>query len=74
MRILVAEDDAFWPTACRAPCASRATGRLVKTGVEADSALDANDFDLLILDIGLPKKSASKSCAACAGAIRACRC
>ena len=29
----------------------------MKTGVEADSALDANDFDLLILDIGLPKKS-----------------
>jgi two-component system OmpR family response regulator len=29
----------------------------VKNGVEADTALDTDDFDLLILDIGLPKKS-----------------
>jgi len=29
----------------------------VKNGVEADTALDTEDFDLLILDIGLPRKS-----------------
>jgi two-component system OmpR family response regulator len=29
----------------------------VKNGAEADSALAANQFDLLILDLGLPKKS-----------------
>jgi len=29
----------------------------VKSGTEADSALDGDEFDLLILDIGLPKKS-----------------
>jgi two-component system, OmpR family, response regulator len=29
----------------------------VKNGLEADSALDADEFDLLILDIGLPRKS-----------------
>ncbi|MFX5785032.1 response regulator, partial [Acinetobacter baumannii] len=29
----------------------------VKNGVEADSALSTQDFDLLILDLGLPKMS-----------------
>ena len=58
MRILVAEDDAILADGLTATL--RQSGYAVdwvKTGVEADSALDANDFDLLILDIGLPKKS-----------------
>jgi two-component system, OmpR family, response regulator len=58
MRILVAEDDAILADGLTATL--RQSGYAVdwvKTGVEADSALEANDFDLLILDIGLPKKS-----------------
>jgi DNA-binding response OmpR family regulator len=47
-RILIAEDEAR--------LASFLEKDWVKTGVEADSALEANDFDLLILDLGLPGK------------------
>ncbi len=58
MRILVAEDDAILADAVQHSL--RQSGFAVdwvKTGAEADSALDTNDFDLLILDLGLPKKS-----------------
>jgi len=75
MRILVAEDDAILADGLTHTL--RQSGYAVdwvKTGIEADSALEANDFDLLILDLGLPKSPASKCCAACAHAIRACRC
>ena len=58
MRILVAEDDAILADGLtRTLRQSGYAVDWVKTGVEADSALDANSFDLLILDIGLPKKS-----------------
>ena len=58
MRILVAEDDAILADGLtRTLRQSGYAVDWVKTGVEADSALDGNDFDLLILDIGLPKKS-----------------
>ena len=58
MRILVAEDDAI--LADGVVRALRQAGYAVdwvKDGIEADAALEANPFDLLILDIGLPKKS-----------------
>ncbi len=58
MRILVAEDDAI--LADGVVRALRLAGYAVdwvKDGIEADAALEANPFDLLILDIGLPKKS-----------------
>jgi len=58
MRILVAEDE---PTVAEGLMRSlRHAGYAVdcaKDGDEADAALEANEFDLLILDIGLPKKS-----------------
>jgi two-component system OmpR family response regulator len=58
MRILLAEDD---PALAEGVLRSlRHCGYAVdwvKNGLEADSALEANDFDLLILDLGLPKKS-----------------
>ena len=58
MRILVAEDD---PSLAEALLRSlRQAGYAVdcaKNGEEADAALEVNEFDLLILDIGLPKKS-----------------
>lgn len=58
MRILVAEDDAILADGViRALRQSGFAVDWVKNGQEADTALDANDFDLLILDIGLPKKS-----------------
>ena len=58
MRILVAEDD---PNLAEGLLRSlRQSGYAVDcvtSGDEADAALEPNDFDLLILDIGLPKKS-----------------
>src|SRR5262245_37689660 len=58
MRILVAEDD---PSLAEGLTRSlRHSGYAVDcvgNGHEADVALDANEFDLLILDLGLPKKS-----------------
>ena len=58
MRILVAEDD---PNLAEGLLGSlRQSGYAVDSvtsGEEADAALEANEFDLLILDIGLPKKS-----------------
>jgi two-component system OmpR family response regulator len=58
VRILVAEDDAVLAEGVTQTL--RHSGYAVdwvKNGAEADSALAANQFDLLILDLGLPKKS-----------------
>ncbi len=58
MRILVAEDDAVLAEGVMQTLrhSGYAVDR-VKNGAEADSALAANQFDLLILDLGLPKRS-----------------
>ena len=56
MRILVAEDDATLADGLRHSL--RQAGHAVdwvKTGAEADSAVASSEFDLLILDLGLPK-------------------
>src|ERR671914_2070296 len=58
MRILVAEDDAVLAEGVMQSL--RQSGYAVdwvKNGIEADSALATTQFDLLILDLGLPKKS-----------------
>jgi two-component system OmpR family response regulator len=58
MRILVAEDDRSLAEGLMQSL--RQAGYAVdcaKNGDEADAALEANEFDLLILDLGLPKKS-----------------
>ena len=58
MRILVAEDDPS--LASGVIQVLRQSGHAVdwvKSGMEADAALDTNPFDLLILDLGLPKLS-----------------
>lgn len=58
MRILIAEDDAILAEGLtRSLRDSGYAVDCVKTGVEADSALAAAEFDLLILDLGLPKMS-----------------
>lgn len=58
MRILVAEDDSLLADGLmRTLRQSGYAVDWVKNGVEADCALGANEFDLLILDLGLPKKS-----------------
>ena len=58
MHILVAEDH---PSVAEALVgALRKSGYAVdrvEDGDEADAALEANEFDLLILDIGLPRRS-----------------
>jgi two-component system OmpR family response regulator len=58
MRILVAEDD---PSLAEGLTRSlRLSGYAVDcvtNGDEADGALQANEFDLLILDLGLPRRS-----------------
>ena len=56
MRILIAEDDQVLADGLLR--ALRATGYAVDqvgNGSEADAALAAHEFDLLILDLGLPK-------------------
>jgi two-component system OmpR family response regulator len=56
MRILIAEDDPILADALRRTL--RQSGYAVdwvKNGAEADAALDTSEFDLLILDISLPK-------------------
>jgi two-component system OmpR family response regulator len=56
MRILIAEDDPILADALR--CTLRQSGYAVdwvKNGGEADAALNTHEFDLLILDISLPK-------------------
>jgi len=56
MRILIAEDDPMLADALR--CTLRKSGYAVDwvdDGRKADSALGANEFDLLILDLSLPR-------------------
>jgi two-component system OmpR family response regulator len=58
MRILVAEDDAVLADGLMHSL--RRAGHAVdwvKTGAEADSAVASSEFDLLILDLGLPRMS-----------------
>lgn len=58
VRILIAEDDAM--LADGLTYSLRDTGYSVDrvtTGVEADAALSTSEFDLLILDLGLPRMS-----------------
>lgn len=58
MRILLAEDDAVLADGLtRSLRHSGYATDCVKNGLEADSALSTQDFDLLILDLGLPKMS-----------------
>ena len=58
MRILIAEDDALISDGLiRSLRQSGYAVDCVTSGVEADSALTTGRFDLLILDIGLPKMS-----------------
>ena len=57
MRILVAEDDAILAEGVMTSL--RNSGHAVdwvRNGVEADTALETDQFDLLILDLGLPRK------------------
>src|SRR5213082_1371598 len=58
MRILVAEDDAILAEAVQRSL--RQSGHAVdwvQNGAQADDAVQLENFDLLILDLGLPKKS-----------------
>lgn len=56
MRILLAEDDSVLADGLtRSLRQSGYATDCVKTGQEADSALSTQEFDLLILDLGLPK-------------------
>ncbi|MCE2998443.1 MAG: response regulator, partial [Betaproteobacteria bacterium] len=56
MRILISEDDAVLAEALRfALTQSGFAVDWVANGVDADEALKASDFGLLILDLGLPR-------------------
>ncbi len=58
MRILIAEDDALLADALtRSLRHAGYAADHVKDGIAADSALSASEFDLLILDLGLPRLS-----------------
>jgi len=56
MRILLAEDDSVLADGlCRSLRQSGYAVDCVRTGTDADAALSLQPFDLLILDLGLPK-------------------
>ncbi|MBY0235328.1 MAG: response regulator, partial [Burkholderiaceae bacterium] len=56
MRILIAEDDQVLADALlRSLRASGYAVDQVGTGTEADAALASHEFDLVILDLGLPR-------------------
>ena len=56
MRILLVEDDEMLAQAVeRALRQSAHSVQRAATGKEADSILDATEFDLLLLDLGLPQ-------------------
>ena len=56
MRILIAEDDQVLADGLlRSLRAAGYAVDQVASGTEADAALASHDFDLLILDLGLPK-------------------
>lgn len=58
MRILIAEDDSILADGLtRSLRQSGYSVDCVNTGLEADAALVTSEFDLLILDLGLPKLS-----------------
>ncbi|HXZ08885.1 MAG TPA: response regulator transcription factor, partial [Paraburkholderia sp.] len=58
MRILIAEDDSILADGLvRSLRQSAYAVDHVKNGVEADTALSMQSFDLLILDLGLPRMS-----------------
>jgi two-component system OmpR family response regulator len=58
MRILIAEDDTILADGLlRSLRQSGYAVDWVANGLEAEAALEANEFNLLILDIGLPKRS-----------------
>lgn len=76
MRILIAEDDQVLADALlRSLRTAGAAVDRVATGSQADTALMTNrEFDLLILDLGLPNMHGLESSSACAPAARSCRC
>ena len=77
MRILIAEDDQVLADGLlRSLRASGAAVDHVASGTEADAALMTNnEFDLLILDLGLPQDARPGGAASsCAPAARSCRC
>ena len=56
LRILLAEDDSMLADATgRALTQTGHAVDKVKNGVDANAALSANQYDLVLLDIGLPK-------------------
>jgi two-component system OmpR family response regulator len=56
MRILLVEDDVMLADAvARALRQSAHSVQVARNGLEADQALAANRYDLLLLDVGLPK-------------------
>jgi two-component system OmpR family response regulator len=58
VRILIAEDDAMLADGLRHSLRDAGyTVDGVASGIEADAALSTGEFDLLILDLGLPKMS-----------------
>ena len=69
MRILLAEDDDMIAEALTGSLkdAGYAADR-VADGIAADSALRAQQYDLLLLDLGLPRRDASAPCCAVAAA------
>jgi two-component system OmpR family response regulator len=76
MRILLAEDDRIIADGlCRSLRQGGYAIDCAYNGIDADTALMTNNYDLLILDLGLPKPARAGRAASAAGAqVRARRC
>ena len=78
MRILLVEDDAeLGSGVCASLKREHYAVDWVTDGPSASTALSTGQYDLVILDLGLPKMSGCRCCGSCARAVklrRPCRC
>jgi len=72
-RILIAEDERRIASFLEKGLAANGyTTKVVRTGEDVLNLARRKSFDLLILDIGLPRRTASRCCASCARSASTC--
>jgi len=75
MRLLLLEDDVMIGEAVLDLLrAEQYAVDWVKDGEAAETALRTQQYDLVMLDLGVPGATGSRCCATCARASSACRC
>ena len=75
MRLLLVEDDAMIGEAARQGLRHEGhTVDWVRDGVEGEASVASADYDLVLLDLGLPRRDGLSLLKAGARAARTCRC